>query len=229
MESVFAQWLNQTFSGFDGAVLEFYHRLAELCGVILTPIMRAVSFTGDKGIILLILALILGLFSKTRRTGICMFGAVCCGALMTNVILKEAICRIRPYEASEWFREFWTFVGAHTESEFSFPSGHTTAAAAAATGLWLTRGKKYLAVSIPYVFLMAASRNYFVVHYPTDVIAGAVVGTIGGIIAYMITRWIYRVLQKYQDKKFASFVLHFDLKTSVLRLTEKNWKKGNEI
>jgi undecaprenyl-diphosphatase len=125
--------------------------------------------------------------------------------------LKETICRIRPYEASELFREFWTFVGAHAESEFSFPSGHTTAAAAAATGLWLTRGKKYLAVSIPYVFLMAASRNYFMVHYPTDVIAGAVVGTIGGIIAYFITLGIYRVLQNKAERKFFRFALEFDV------------------
>lgn len=212
MESIFAQWLDQTFVGFDGAILEFYHQLAELFGFILSPIMRAVSFTGDKGIVLLICALILGLFPKTRKTGICMFGAICCGALMTNVILKETICRIRPYEASELFREFWAFSGAHTESEFSFPSGHATAAAAAATGLWLTRGKKYLAVSIPYVFLMAASRNYFIVHYPTDVIAGAVVGTLGGIIAYMITLLIYRILHKHSDKKFFAFVLNFDVR-----------------
>ena len=141
-----------------------------------------------------------------------MIFAIFCGALMTNVILKESICRIRPYAASELFREFWTFVGAHAESEFSFPSGHATAAAAAATGLWLIRGKKYLAISIPYVFLMAASRNYFMVHYPTDVIAGAVIGTIGGIIAYGITLLIYRALQKHCDKKFCVFILNSDVK-----------------
>ena len=211
MESSFAMWLNQTFAGFDGVILEFYHWLAEFCGVLLTPIMRTVSFTGDKGIVLLILALILCLFAKTRKTGICMFGAVCCGALMTNIILKETICRIRPYEASELFREFWTFAGAHAESEFSFPSGHTTAAAAAATGLWLTRGKKYLAVSIPFVTLMAVSRNYFVVHYPTDVIAGALVGTLAGVIAYFITLGIYRFLNAKKDVKLFAFVLDFDV------------------
>ena len=140
-----------------------------------------------------------------------MFGAICCGALMTNVILKETICRIRPYEAGETFREFWTFVGAHAESEFSFPSGHTTAAAAAATGLWLTRGKKYLAVSIPFVALMAASRNYFIVHYPTDVIAGAFVGTLAGVIAYLITIGIYRFLNAKKDVKLFAFVLDFDV------------------
>jgi undecaprenyl-diphosphatase len=211
VESNFAKWLDLTFSGFDGSILEFYHSLAEWGGAVLTPIMRAITVTGDKGLLLLFVSLILCLFSKTRKSGICMFGAICCGALMTNVILKEMICRIRPYEASELFREFWTFVGAHAESEFSFPSGHTTAAAAAATGLWLTRGKKYLAISIPYVALMAASRNYFMVHYPTDVIAGAIVGTLGGIIAYFITLGIYRVLQNNAERKFFRFALEFDV------------------
>ncbi len=211
VESNFAKWLDLTFAGFDGAILEFYHRLAEWGGAVLTPIMRFVSFTGDKALVLFALALVLCLFVKTRKCGLCMFVAICCGALMTNVILKETICRVRPYEASEAFRALWSFVGAHAESEFSFPSGHTTAAAAAATGLWLAGGKKYLAVSIPYVALMAASRNYFVVHYPTDVIAGAIVGTIGGIAAYFITIGIYRALKKHENAGFCRFMLNFDV------------------
>ena len=186
IESNFAKWLDVAFAGFDGAILEFYHRLAEWCGTLLTPFMYLITITGNKALFLILLSLALVLFSKTRKTGFCMLLAILCGALMTNVLLKETICRLRPYVASDLFREFWTFVGAHAESEFSFPSGHTTAAAAAATGLWLVRGKKYLAISIPYVALMAASRNYFMVHYPTDVIAG--------VIAYFITLGIYRLL-----------------------------------
>jgi undecaprenyl-diphosphatase len=211
VESSFAQWLDLTFAGFDGAVLEFYHRLAEWGGAVLTPLMRMITLTGDKALVLILLSFVLCFFAKTRKSGVCMLGAIICGALMTNVILKETICRVRPYEATALFREFWSFVGAHAESEFSFPSGHATAAAAAATGLWLTRGKKYLAISIPYVALMAASRNYFVVHYPTDVIAGAVIGTLGGVIAYLITLGIYRFLQSRADKKLFRFVLEFDL------------------
>ncbi len=211
VESNFAKWLDTAFAGFDGAILEFYHLLAEWCGAILTPIMHLITMTGNKGLALILLSLVLLFFAKTRKTGLCMLLAILCGALMTNVILKETICRIRPYAASDLFREFWTFVGAHAESEFSFPSGHTTAAAAAATGLWLTRGKKYLAISIPYVALMAASRNYFMVHYPTDVIAGAVVGTLGGVIAYFITLGIYRTLQKNENGKFSRFFSDFDL------------------
>ena len=210
-ESAFARWLDLAFAGFDGAILAFYHSLAQWFGFILTPLMRLVSFTGDGGMILLLTAIALMLFAKTRKTGLCMLLAIGCGALMTNLILKEAIARVRPYEASEVFREFWTFVGAHAESDLSFPSGHTTAAAAAATGLWLTRGRKYLAVSVPYVALMAASRNYFAVHYPTDVIAGAVVGTLGGVIAYLITIAIYRVLTEHTASGFCRFVLRSDL------------------
>ena len=211
MESNFAQWLDVAFAGFDGAILEFYHLLAEWCGAILTPIMHLITMTGNKGLALILFSLVLLLFAKTRKTGVCMLLAILCGALMTNVLLKETICRMRPYVASDLFREFWTFVGAHAESEFSFPSGHTTAAAAAATGLWLVRGKKYLAISIPYVALMAASRNYFMVHYPTDVIAGAIVGTIGGIVAYFITMGIYRALQKNENGKFSRFFTNFDV------------------
>ena len=211
IESNFAKWLDVTFAGLDGALLEFYHRLAEWGGVVLTPFMRAITVMGDKALALILISLALVLFSKTRKTGICMLFSILCGALMTNVILKETICRIRPYEASALFREFWTFVGAHAESEFSFPSGHATAAAAAATGLWLVRGKKYLAISIPFVTLMAISRNYFVVHYPTDVIAGAIIGTIGGIAAYFITIAIYRAVNKNADKKFCRFMLNFDV------------------
>jgi membrane-associated phospholipid phosphatase len=49
------------------------------------------------------------------------------------------------------------------------------------------------------------------VHYPTDVIAGAIVGTIGGIIAYFITLGIYRVLQNNAERKFFRFALEFDV------------------
>ena len=76
MESNFAKWLDLAFAGFDGAILEFYHRLAEWGGAVLTPIMRAVTVTGDKGLMLLLLALVLCLFSKTRKSGICMFGGI---------------------------------------------------------------------------------------------------------------------------------------------------------
>lgn len=62
-------------------------------GAVLTPLMKVITFLGEKGIIFFLLALIFMCFSSERDTGVCVFGAVCCGALITNIILKDSIAR----------------------------------------------------------------------------------------------------------------------------------------
>jgi len=205
----FASWLDTAFAPFDYAILEFWHSVAKTAGSFLTPIMELVSITGDKGLMLLIFGLILMCFSKTRRTGICVFCAICCGAIITNVTLKPLIARVRPYEASDMLRAFWEYVGASAESDLSFPSGHATAATAAMAGLTLSRGKKYLMICVPYVALMCISRNYLMVHYPSDVIVGVIAGAIGALIAFYITKYIYSVIEKEPQNPLNNFILTF--------------------
>ena len=198
---------------FDYTILEFYHGLAEIAGTVLTPIAKFITLIGEKGILMFLLAFVLMLFPKTRKSGVCIFGAVCCGALITNIILKDFIARPRPIVAEEpIFREWWEFIGAPKENGFSFPSGHATAAAAGMLALVLSEGKKYLWAAIPYVTLMCASRNYLMAHYPTDVLAGAIVGTISAIIAYFIAKIIFIFLEKYRRNKLFGFVLDFDIR-----------------
>ena len=221
MQSVFADWLNQTFFAFDQSILSFYHNLALVCGGILTPLMRAMTFIGEKGILMFALAFLLMLFAKTRKSGVCIFGAVCCGALITNILLKGTVCRLRPFELYEEFTEFWQFVGVPAESGYSFPSGHVTAAAAGMTALWLSLGKKYLSLAIPYVSLMAISRNYLMAHYPTDVIAAALIGILSAVIAFFITKGIYFVLTSYEKVKFFAFLLNFDIKNAIIQIHKK--------
>ena len=210
--SFFAEWLDKTFSGFDYAILSFMHMLAQGAGAVLTPIAKFITFIGEKGIVFLLLALVLMCFSKTRKAGICVFGAVCCGALITNICLKDIICRIRPLEATETFKSWWQYVGSPFEDGFSFPSGHVTAAMSALTALCLVMGKKYIIPSAAFVLLMAASRNYLMAHYPTDVIAGIIVGGFAAVIAYFITKLIYGFLEKNKQNSFSKFVLDFDLR-----------------
>ena len=137
-----ALWLNSFFSGYDMAILSFAHKLAELAGSVLTPFNKLITLLGEKGILFFLLAVVLMLFPRWRRTGVCIFGAVCCGALITNVILKDHVARPRPFETVETFRQWWEFVGAPAEDGFSFPSGHVTAAAAGVTVLTLMQGKR---------------------------------------------------------------------------------------
>ncbi len=202
--------LNQLFAGYDLALLSLMHRLAVSLGVVLTPLCKLVTLLGEKGLIFFLASVVLMLFPRTRRAGVCMFGAVCCGALITNVILKDAVARPRPFEAEALYREFWTFVGSPAEDGFSFPSGHVTAAAAGMVSLCLSRGKKWLLPTVLWVLLMAFSRNYLMAHYPSDVLCAAVIGTVSAFIAWGITVLIFRLLEKYDGSPFCAFVLDFD-------------------
>ena len=103
----------------------------------------------------------------------CIFGAVCCGALITNILLKDNVARLRPFEASYEYAEWWFNVGSPTEDGFSFPSGHVTACAAGMTAITLMRGKKWLVPSVIIVLIMGISRNYLMAHYPSDVLFAA--------------------------------------------------------
>ena len=205
-----AQWLNTAFAGYDYTILQALHKLAEAAGGVFTPLCYIITLLGEKGLLFLALGIALMLFPKTRKAGICMFGAVCCGALITNFWLKDFVARPRPLTV-EPFRTWWQAAGAYAESEYSFPSGHVTAAAAGMTALCLMRGRKLVVPSVIVVLLMAISRNYLMAHYPSDVLFAAIIGVASAFIAYYITRLIFRLLEDHEDAGICAFVLNFDL------------------
>ena len=207
----FALWLNTFFEGYDYAILDFLNTLAVNAGGILTPITKVVSFLGEKGIIFYALTVILILFPKTRKIGVCVFGAVCCGALISNIILKDLVARARPFEASAVFRSFWDTVGSPAEKGFSFPSGHVTSAAAGMFALWFSKGKKFALPTILWVALMMFSRNYLMVHYPSDVLAALLIGIFSAAVAWLITIGIFNWLDDNDDIPFCNFALNFAL------------------
>ena len=207
-----ADWLNLNFYAFDRNILEWMHELAENAGDILTPLMKLITVIGEKGIWMFALAAVLMCFSKTRKIGVCLFGAVACGALITNIALKDSVARLRPFEWSpEIYGSFWEAVGSPAEDGFSFPSGHVTAAMAGITALTLAWRKKWMPLGFLYVIVMAFSRNYLMAHFPTDVIAAVIVGAFSGVVAWFITKGIYFLLEKYQENKFFKFILTWDL------------------
>ena len=204
-----ALWLNSFFSGYDTAILSFAHKMAELAGSVLTPLNKIITLLGEKGILFFLLAVVLMLFPRFRRTGVCMFGAVCCGALITNIILKDQIARPRPFETVDQFRQWWEFVGAPAEDGFSFPSGHVTAAAAGVTSLCLMWGKRWFIPGAIWVLLMMFSRNYLMAHYPSDVLFALLVGVFSGFVAALITQLIFRFLENHSGEgKFYDFLLY---------------------
>jgi len=182
-----AFWLNSVFAAFDEAVMLAVHELYNLGGGFFSPFFELISFLGDGGIALIILSLILILFRKTRRIGTAMLLGLAIGALFTNLFLKVVIARPRPYKDLESvFYQLWLIMGQHVESDMSFPSGHTTAAFSAMTGLFFAGNKRLSWLGFIFAFLMGISRIYLAVHYPSDVLGGIVVGFIAGFIGALI-------------------------------------------
>lgn len=207
-----AQWLNEFFGGFDHSILQFYHNLAEVADPFVRPLMEFLSIIGDNGYFCFALALILCLFKKTRRAGVTIVFAVGIGALITNITLKELIARPRPFVSE--YTEWWHFVGAPAEGEFSFPSGHVTAAMSGMTALsicFFRRFKWIVAPAAVYVILMGAARNYLMVHYPSDVLAAMLVGAVAGTAAFFLIAFVFRFFEKHRNVRLFAFGLDFDL------------------
>lgn len=188
-----AAWLNSTFSGFDAAVTLAVHRLYESCGSWMTPLMELISLLGKGGIFLILLSIILILCRPARHFGTAMLIALAVGALIVNLWLKVVIARPRPYADVEGlFYPLWQLMGSHTESDFSFPSGHTNAAFAAMVPVFILGKKSWSWLALLFAVLMGISRIYLVVHYPSDVVGGMITGILAGLIGTLIAQCIPR-------------------------------------
>lgn len=206
-----AEWLNTAFYGFDNLIFNGAHGLAQVAGAFFTPFFTFITFFGEKGLFFVFLSLILMLFAKTRKLGLTMLVAIGVGALLTNVILKNAVARQRPYVQSQVYADFHKFVGARLESDLSFPSGHTTVTMTSMTALFLLCNKKWSWVGFIFALLMGLSRIYLIVHYPTDVVAALIVGLGSGVAAYFIVKGVYKIIENKRQVKFCYHFLNFDL------------------
>ena len=124
----------------------------------------------NAGIFWIAIAVVLLFFSKTRKIGLGMGAALILGLLICNCMLKPLTARIRPYDYQ--LEHFGVTIKLLIEAQhdFSFPSGHTIASFEAATVLMIHNKKAGIA-SMLLACLIAFSRLYLYVHYPTDVIA----------------------------------------------------------
>ena len=215
-----ADFLNTAFAGFDTALLAALHGLAQACGGLLTPLMKCITLIGEKGLLFLLAAVVLMLFPRTRRTGVALFGAIACCFLVNNLILKELVERLRPFEADSLFRSFWEFVGSPAEEGFSFPSGHASAAAAGCLVLIAERGRRWLPFGILYVGLMCLSRTYLMAHYPSDVLFGVLVGCLSALAAVWIARRLFDLLRHRRELPLCRFLLYFAPLKALKKLTK---------
>ena len=142
----------------------------------LDTVMPYISSLAHTGEIWILLALILLCFKKTRKAGVAMGMAMVCGYLIGNMGMKNLFARIRPYDVAQ------VELLVAKLHDFSFPSGHTLVSFEAATALWFYH-RKWGVAALVLASLIASSRLYLFVHYPTDVLAGALLGVGIGLAA----------------------------------------------
>ncbi len=161
----------------------------------LDTVMPIITWLGDKGLLWIVLGLGILFFQKGKRdTGFRVLLALLLGLLICNLLLKNAVGRIRPFVLNDAVQLLVT-----PPSDPSFPSGHTTAAVAAATVLICDHWKGRWIVLIVAI-LVAFSRLYLYVHFPTDVICGALIGVFCGWLSGLLWQ---EVIGPYLQKKRA--------------------------
>lgn len=137
----------------------------------MTPFWKLVTLLGNGGWFWLVSAMLLLIPKKTRGIGIAALLALIIGALITNVTLKNLVARTRPYEVVDGLKLLIA-----RPRDYSFPSGHACASFAAAMVYYRMAPKRWGVPAVILAALISFSRLYVGVHYPSDVLAGALIG-----------------------------------------------------
>ena len=149
-------------------------------------LMPIISFFSDAGWLWIAIAVAMLFMKKYRRYGVALsIGLVLC-LLIGNLGLKPLIARPRPYDAYSGIELI-----IEKLSDFSFPSGHTYSAFCGATVLFYMN-KKIGYGAFALAVLTAFSRLYLFVHYPTDVLAGIVMG----VSLALLSMYLVKTLEK---------------------------------
>lgn len=163
------------------SVLEWFDSLH---GSVLDPVMVGISYSVTSGLIWFVLGFLMTCSRRWRRCGVSVIVAVALAYVVVDLILKPLVCRDRPFDVSD----FDLLIAA--PDTWSFPSGHTASAFAGAAAV-LIHSRRWGALAMLYAALVGISRMYLCVHWPTDVIAGALIGTALAFLAmWFMSRWI---------------------------------------
>ena len=173
---------------FDLPVLDWIQ--SNLQSAFMDFLMPIITIFGDAGIFWIACSVILLLIPKYRKAGLSMGIALLLGLLVCNVTMKPLFARIRPYDYKEQYLDTLIPLLVERRHDFSFPSGHTIASFEACTALML-RDKRLGIPATLLAILIAFSRLYLYVHYPTDVIASVILGICFGFLGTWIVNRIW--------------------------------------
>lgn len=164
---------------FDSVILDWFVSIHQ---PVLTATLRVITALGEGGAVWILVGILLLLKKETRETGAVVLLALLFCLVTGNLILKNLVARPRPC-----WRDPGVEMLIAIPRDYSFPSGHSMSSFAAATGLFV-RKKKWGIPALALALLIALSRMYFYVHYPTDILAGTLIGIALGCLSAALVR-----------------------------------------
>ena len=161
-----------------------YYIQAHLRCAFLDFLMPLLGLMQEGGMVWIVISIILICFKKTRYCGFAILLAMGIDTLITEFTLKNIICRVRPCNI-----DFSIKMLVSRPYSYGFPSNHSASAFAAATALLVTLKKKRWAI-LGYILAtaIALSRLYVFVHFPSDVLVGAIVGSLIALLVCFLMK-----------------------------------------
>lgn len=182
--------------------IQILHWFETLHNPITNPIFYVITTLGNAGWFWIVLAVLMltVLPKKYKKAGLTMAIALILSLIFCNGMMKHLWARPRAFwvvgqnfvVGNEFENLYGIFNSIH---DYSFPSGHSSASFAAAVSIFMWR-KKEGSAALVLAALIAFSRLYFTVHYPTDVLVGTITGALYGVAAYFIVKALMNKVPK---------------------------------
>lgn len=185
--------LFESITALDLSILDFIHNT--LSNSVMDLIMVCITYSIEYGAIAILVFIVMMCIKKMRKTGFAVMGATLSVLLFGELILKHIVCRPRPFVINGAIELI-----IKAPSGFSFPSSHTATCFAMATAIYLFH-KRLGIIAYIYAALVAFSRMYLYVHYPSDVIGGIALGIGCGIGTVALVKLICKRVDKRKELK----------------------------
>lgn len=172
--------------------LSILHAIQQIHTSWLDAVMIFFTRLGDDGILWIALGVGLLFFKKTRKCGVCVLLSMLLSMLVGKEFLKNMVERTRPFVADPT-----VVLKVTPPSSYSFPSGHTLDAFTSATAIFMYYRKPGIAAFV-VASLIAFSRMYLFMHYPTDILGGIVIA-VG--VAVIVVNLFEKMIGKIRRQK----------------------------
>lgn len=160
---------------------------------VLDFIFTFITKLGDNGLIWILLTLVLIIRRNTRYTGLVMAFSLILAVAVTNLGLKPLVSRPRPFQA------YPMDILIPPPHGSSFPSAHSASSFAVAWAYLITRKDKLRWVLLALAALIAFSRLYLFVHFPTDVLTGSILGI---VLSYPARHLVDRLMKNERWRRY---------------------------